>query len=345
MQIFACVTKTSGIRLCIKHKKNLIEEHTLEYPQDKSQEYLQGTIEHGINDRIISLKEYAESLGLNIMVIIFCSAELKKLFLDVKFEACDNTVIITPESLPFSRKDKKTNFVDSSIACLFNKTKSHIAYNYQLKSIARLKRFNAIIFKPFILLIIALITNIALTKIHTINIKRETNKLNERYYQISEEHRKIKENHPQIAHIGKLAELYSMETLLGARPLMPFDMVNEIFSINARDMEVRKLAWSLPQSFSDINVAKSGVLIELHIEYKADFKGYDLLVDNNLYSSQINNYVNHLKTIFENFKIDFNIDEKNIVIYSNHYIVPAHIRITNISKEGLYTAHTLRIAF
>lgn len=325
LQIFVCITKTSDIRICVKHKRNIIEEQVIDYPEGKSDEYIQGVIQQAVSDRIINFKEYTDSLKIGVLVLIFCCEKFKKLFQATRFENC-NLKIITKNDIPICRKNNDNRFVDSNLVSLFNKTKAHIAYNNQLKAITRLELVNSIIFKPFIVIIIGLLVAIATSKINTIDIKQETQEINEKYYRISQEYRKIKTKHPEISHIGKLAELYSFENLLRKKPPEPFSMISDIYSIKADKIYIRKIDWHL-LSDEEIDITKDKVGIDLYVEYVSNFKGYELSPKEDKSGESFDNYINHIKTIFKKFEVNSEINTDNILIRNRSYVVPAHITI------------------
>ncbi len=328
LQIFACITKTSDIRICVKHKNNIIEDSFLEYPEGKSSEYVQGVIQQAISDKIINFKEYTESLKIGVLVIIFCCEKLKKLFQTTKIFDC-HLKIITKNDIALCKNHEDSRFSDRSLVSLFNKNKTHIAYNNQLKAITRLELANSIIFKPFILIIIGLLATNFISKVQTINIKQETEKINEKYYRISEEYRNIKTKHPTINHIGKLAELYSFENFLKKAPPEPFAMINDIYNTKATKIHIRNIDWRILND-EEIDVENIKILIDLHIEYISDFKGYELSPSEDKSEEVINNYLNHIKTIFQGYRADLDIQKDNILVRNRSYVVPAYIRIKAI---------------
>lgn len=325
LQVFACVTKTSGIRICIKHKKDILDEVSVEYPHDKSDEYIQGTIEQIVEDKILAFKDYIASLGLKTSIIILCDAALKNVFAGRRLG--DNKLItVTADDLELPKKLSTEKYVDSSLMLLFNKNKTHIGYNPNLHNIIILNLLNSIIFKPIILFILSLFAFLSYTKLEAIKTKQETKELNNTYYTLSEEYRKIKQRHPEIQNVGKVAELYGIEAMLKQVYPTPFAALDTIYNFNTQQIRVEKTRWLLTNK-GTFGLPANHIMLDLDISYKGNSKNYQDGIQ------LLNNYTNYVRTFFPTNYVKLEIEEDKVVSLSKELIIPAHITVKGEYEE------------
>ena len=71
LQIFVTITEASSIRVATKYKKNILDESTVEFPSEKSDHYIAGTIEQAISDQILKFKADAKSLAMKFASYIY----------------------------------------------------------------------------------------------------------------------------------------------------------------------------------------------------------------------------------------------------------------------------------
>ena len=69
MQIFVVILDSCGIKIVAKYKQDIRIIKNIEYPFDKSDMYVQGTIEQEVNDCLISLKAYIKRVNLKVCMI------------------------------------------------------------------------------------------------------------------------------------------------------------------------------------------------------------------------------------------------------------------------------------
>lgn len=321
LQIFVTITKTSQIKIVVKHDKNIIDIITVEYPEGKSDLYLQGAIEQSINDKLIEFKDYIRSLELKVCIIILCNENLKSLFKNIIFSP-HKIIIILGEELNNKVVEEK-NFQDNYILALLNQHFHYLAFNNSLKSIMTLSLTNLIVFKPLIALIIGLLLTLAALKYQSLSFQAETTELNTKYYLLSEEYRDIKKKYPSLKNITNLTDLYYFESLINMNFPTPFNDLKKIFSLTHKNIEITNLEWKLEdKNFSSNDNFKISII--------ADFI-YSSNVNNLLESTDIlSGFTNHIKTIFQDYKVTYSRDSENIITLPQKTIIPAKITITGI---------------
>ena len=316
LQIFVTITEASNIRIVTKYKKNILDELTVDFPSDKSDLYIAGTIEQAISDQILKYKAYMQSLDLKICLIFLCNKTLCKIFEEMPSLQIHHIVTYSNDSMLVENKNK--HFQDNSLLELFMENKKHLALNKLLRSITKLIAFNSFMFKPLFLIIIGIIIFLASLKYHSILIHKETIELNDKYYSSSEKYRSMKKRHPEIHDITNLTDLYNLQTMLSIKEPNHFDFLKNLFSINSPNIEVINIHW----------YAKDTTL-----DNKKTFLEFDLLYINNKKGIEIakkilDNYVNEIKLIFQEYQVTYVIEYDNVIELPRTLTIPAKITVS-----------------
>lgn len=328
LQIFVVFTKTSGIKICFKHKSDILDQQVIEYPHDKSDEYVFGTVDQAISDKLISLKDYINSLDLKISIIVLSDEKLKRIFENAEMGG-HNKILLTPQDIKYARKTKKQSpdrFVDSSLITIFNKCRVHNGYNSQLKSITKLNLIHSVIFKPFLAISFVLMVAFALSRYQIHSINQEIVDLNKKHYYLSEEYKDFRNLHPEIENISTLIEIYSLETLLAKPFPKPEDDLDNIFSHNTNHVIIKKAAWRI-SDFWNVNHNEYLINIDANVEYNGQVAKPGEGI------KHLNNYFNDIRLMFPRYETSFNIKTDRMVNLSNRVIVPANINIFGVYEE------------
>ncbi|GAB4167239.1 MAG: hypothetical protein Tsb006_6390 [Rickettsiaceae bacterium] len=320
LQLFITITKSSGIKIVAKHKEDIMSEETFEYPYDKSDEYLHGTIEQAISDKLLFYKEYIKKLNLNVCIIFLIDNDLKNLISKLDFPDC-KLITVSADDINISTKQIENRFQDLALLEIFNSFNSYLALNKPLRSITKLTLTNSIVFKPIIALIIAIVINLGTLKYQAISIQAQTNELNSKYYSLSEEYRDIKKRHPQVSNINDLVDLYQLERIANRKAATPYEHIKSLITIQHQNLKINKLTWTIKDPVL-VNLPDSELIMSLNITY--DGKA-DSAVDG---IEVINGYANHLKTVFQDYKVVYTKNANNITEVAKRVIIPANFLIT-----------------
>jgi len=320
LQIFVTITQSSEIKAVVKYKKNIIDEQILEYPRDKSDEYIQGTIEQIVSDRLLFYKNYIEKLGLQTCVILLIDNNLTTLLSKAEFGENVKIIIVSGKEITSLERPQDNRFNDNILLEIFNNFNTHLALNKPLKALTKLTLLNNIIFKPLIALIIGIICTLLALEYQNWSTDYATQKLNQKYYAISKEYRQIQKNRPELEHIEDLVDLYNLEIILDKTSVNPVENLHHILTINRPELKIKQIKWYLSNP-NNTNLMEQNLNISINIEYKNDhksaIKGTQLL----------NNYANYLKSVFQGYKITYKRNPNDIEYLAKNILIPAHISI------------------
>lgn len=327
LQVFVVVTKTSDIRVCVKHKQNIMYEQRFAYPEDKSDEFLLGVIEQAINDDLLKFKDYISSLNLHVCLIILADQELCDLFLQNENFAEHSKIATTAKKLKISKLQSTERFVDKPLVALFNQNKMHIGYNKPLKSISQLNIIHLVVFKPLIILIAGLVITSSVLFYKTFITKRETKAINRDYYHLSQEYRKIKKERPEVVTISQLAELHKLQETLEhfSNTPSPIYLAKQLHNISTFKINISKVKWHLvkPLNENHHNSFVMRVFLEFRGEIKTKHEGEEVL----------ENYVNHIRSILPKLKFRLSIDNVHSINLTKHMLIPAQLVISGTLSE------------
>lgn len=315
LQIFASITEVSGIKVIIKHHKNIIAIKNPEYPYDKSDLYLQGVIEQEINECLISSKEYIKSKNLKVCIIFFVNKKLQQMLQDTSFENHD--VLVIPNAI-----DTKTHkhYVDSAVINFFTKGRRYLASNEKMRSITRLNLLNIFIFKPLILVVIALLLHLGNIKLEAFNINKQASNTNDKYHHIAQEYRAIQQQYPQIQSITNLADLYNFELLLNVYVDLPFKSLYIILNTINQNINIKNIKWKVDVIENMFN-ENQPVYLEITAEFASNTNSIsDAMID-------LDQYIDNLKMQLHHSQITYKTDINIARILSNRTIMPILISI------------------
>ena len=327
LQIFVTITQSSEIKSAVKYQKNILDEQIFEYPADKSDEYIQGTIEQSISDKLLFYKDYIEQRELQTCIILLVDKSLTTLLTKVNFGENVKIIAVSSTEITSMEKPKETRFHDNILLEIFNNFNTHLALNKPLKALTKLTLLNNIIFKPLIALIIGIIGTMLTLEYQNWATNYATQKLNKEYYAISEEYRQIQKNRPELEHISDLVDLYNLELILNKTSINPADDLNNILAINRPELKIKKIKWN---SIHPIHTAiiEQDINISITLEYKGDHKSA-------VHGAQtLNNYVNYLESVFQGYKITYSRSPDDVQHLAKNIIIPAHILITGTINSG-----------
>jgi hypothetical protein len=322
LQILVVPTRSSGIKIVSKHKSNILSIKNVDYPFDKSDMYVQGTIEQEVNDQLILLKSYINKEALKVCIIILAEGNLKVILKETTF--AEHKIILLSASNLSSSQNQNTNLLDLSdsvIAKLFIIEKSYLGLNQQINTITQLNIFSLIIFKPLMLVVLTLLGILGYYEFQILQNHRKAFALSEEYYRISEEYRALREKYPNIQNVTNIADLYSMDSLINLKAPEPFDLLDKIFSSLNPKMELVKLKWDL---LSQDSSAASNKTIRMNLIIKvteSDDGGKDKLY------AEIDKYVDQLQKQLSNYKVAYKSHKDEIIFVLDSYIISIEIEI------------------
>jgi hypothetical protein len=319
LQIFTIITKASGIRIIVKYKNNIMSEKTIEFPYDKSDLYLIGTIEQAISDKLLFYKQYIKTLKQQPCVIFLVDNALKNLVSGLKFENC-NILPLSSDDLNFMSGHSNDRFQDSALIELFNNSPTYTASNKSLKTITKYTLINRTAFKPVIFIICGMILTLCFLKYQAMGIQSEANDLNKQYYKLAEEYREVKKRHPELSNVGDLLEMYNLQNIMARRSFTPFEHHKILTLTQHKNLKLKNLSWKLVNPLL-VDFSQSDLVISLDITYEgpigSTLEGIEI----------INGYTNHVKANFQNFHINFTKHSDDIKEVARKVTIPVHFLI------------------
>jgi len=240
LQVFATITKSSDVRIVVKHKQNILDEQTIECPTE-NKSILLGTIAHIITEKLLFYKEYIKVQNLKTCIILLVGKDLKKPAKKLTFE---DSQLIVPNDGPH----KNDEFQDHSLMDEFNESDAHIAFNPDLKLITKLTLIDKIIFKPLILVVVSIALIAVILKSQSLIIQSETDASNKEYYSLSKKYRELKNSYPKSSNINDLVDLYNTESKMKKNAINASRPIAAIFSFNDPELHIMNINWHNPTS-------------------------------------------------------------------------------------------------
>ncbi|PCJ29850.1 MAG: hypothetical protein COA94_00390 [Rickettsiales bacterium] len=325
LQIFAVVTQSSGIRVVVKYKKDIMAEETIEYPAGKSDMYLLGTIEQAVSDKVLFYKEYIKKMGLETCVILLVEDVLVKKFSKLEFDNC-TTVIVSRDEISNARKYREERFQDTVLMELFNNFNSCIAFNKPLGAITKMTFINRVFFKPVIFFLLLGLAALVSIKYQTILVKKEIRELNQKYYTLSEEYREVQKQHPDIENITTLVDLYNLQNLINKKMVSPTHLKTMLIKSYRKNVKITSLQWKVLNP-TKIELSENQLRITMKIVYKGDANSMITGI------KMLNEYVDDLRAIFPKHNFIYRRDAEEILQIANRITIPASVIIEGNTEQ------------
>lgn len=234
LQIFVTITSFSGVRVFVCQDQNIMESHFVAFPYDKSLEYVQGVIEQAVSDCVISLKNYIHHHQERPSLVLMAPKEMQVLLRQSKFDVGE--VIIIPT-------ESNDSFADCTLSYFLNKNVEHKGSNVELLSFSKAMSFNKLFFKPLWLIMAAFIFFLGKNALEIRKNYRKASKTNEKYYNVSEEYRKQREQYPYIDKFGAIVDFHNAMISLSAPQQLPFDTLDKFLLITPANLNLYSIDW------------------------------------------------------------------------------------------------------
>lgn len=318
LQILVTILQASGIKVAIKHCKDIRIIKTIEYPYDKSDEYVQGTVEQAISDALIALKVYISKLESSEVYIIFLANDsMLNLFKQSTFENCKKLYFSNNEILkPQSSELISEKFSDKSITKLFLESKSYEAKNKDINSVKKLQFINSLLFKPFYFIIFILLVIVLSLKFKDIKNEYNIRTDSVKYYDITSKYRNVEQQNSLTPFdLLGLMYLYKFDNLLKLSAQNPFETIDKIFSKLKEHILVRKIKWQ--------NYGNNSLEMNVKFDYVTN---KDSLEDA---LSDLNEYIKTTSNLFKEYKVFYKKPMENQItrIKNKRITIPNEIII------------------
>lgn len=340
--VMIAITRASAIIISFTHRNKLLREFSVRCPDDQSDIYIQGLIEHLVSTKLLEFKDYIKSNNLQISMIFIGNSSIAKNMNDTSYGRYKIYVLDIEDG---NKNARNLDFCDSKIIELFNKNKRHAAFNKYLKSITKMQIANMLLFKPMVIFIFSLVAFLIMLQQNINNVHNAIYELNTQYQIIDEEYKKIKEEYPNIKNISKLANFYKTESKLRKKFPEPIQDIKKILSVNANDINVEYLSWQLldpdledKNHYNNISIDKKAVQMDnkSNIKMHVDLKYTSANQDTEFAAKRIDVLFQEIKNIYQDSNVYIRQDDKKIMSLPNMLTVPINIEITEFRASDAY---------
>jgi hypothetical protein len=258
LTLFITVSMTTGMRIIISDRNNILETDVLPTPEEQSDSYIQGMIEQAVIDGLISLKNYIHHSQTTPSLVIFVEDKLKALLEKSRFSIPDVT-ILSPKELSITGKAQtnQKNYTENAICSLLNNNISYPASQHDVNILNRITKLNHFLSKPWYI-IVSILMIILLTYQTQIIIQNYTSSnLNEKFYILSESYRELRKQHPEIDNLEEIVDFHYATTELSHPQKLPFDDLHKIFNILSTNFILDNIHWELKDNNQSYIIIKA----------------------------------------------------------------------------------------
>lgn len=320
LQILVLSLKESGVKLVVKHQGNIVSMQTIEYPLDKSEEYIQGVIEQAVTDCLIDFKSYINNFSLEICIIFAVENSLAKLLEQSHF---DNHQVIYSSTNKALAVFAQTSFSDEIILKLFTKSKNFLATNNYLKNIARISSNSSLIFKPLSAIVLILLIAVVAIKVKTLQNYRQLEAINKKNYDIMQQYNSLKEQYPYIHNATNLVNLYTLEVLLQIPVVAPFDVLEKFILTLDQQFTIDEINWQRLNLDNILVLSSQYIKIEILLKFKSNGISVDEA------KKSIDEHIEKLADVFKGAEVNYILFNDQILdLYNHQVVIPLLLTIT-----------------
>jgi hypothetical protein len=322
IQIFLFTTKASGIRIITEQNRNILLNTKIKYPIDKSQDFIQGTIEHELNETLLSLKhivEYDEEVTINLTIV--AEEKIASLLKELKFNT-DSQTIIGLEKINSNKFDRiitpeLTTYFDVILSNIILKNKFYPATNSELKKLLNLRAFNRFCSKPFLIALLILAIGNIFIKYTISNNEASIANLSRSYFKTLLEYRKLKGYFSNIEHLDQSIEILLLQEKLSLPKAKPFELFYEFMLLQQERVQIDHIKWYK-------NRLNPNLAFTAEIELKYSIKN----ISRDEFTNELTGYFKELKKQFRQYNIDYVRNEGKAKIKSDKISIPIKIIIS-----------------
>lgn len=315
LYIFITVTSVNKIRVLIISGNDVMHSEIIDYPQEKGEAYVQGTIEQVVIDSLISLKNHIHHNKVEPLLFIIANESLKNLLLKSKFNI-QRTVIISDREFHLnSSKRVVVNKLPNHIISYFLNQKTHYhASNTIVSEYLRLKSFNKFLSLPWYILISIFVFILVGIEINNILEENKSNNINAKFYSLSQNYRTLRKEYPDITDLEDVVSFYYAEEELKTSQKLPFDTFKVLLSAISNNFDIKRLYWE------DYN--KKSYIIAKVTYQTSQFNDVPGAIN------QLNKAIEALKMKMPDKDVSFEYEENEILNSNNVVTIELELRIS-----------------
>lgn len=307
LYIFITVLATSKIRILILSKDNVMDSKTISYPEEKGDSYIQGVIEQSVIDALISLKNHMHHNKVEPLLMIVTHNSLKNLLIQSNFNI-KKTIILSNEdfkNIKSNPKNSKPSLSDGIISYFLNKKTHYHASNAVVTEFLNLKRLNKFLSTPWYIFIFILLSTLVFVGIQNIMQENETQDINNKFYLLSENYRKLRKEYPKISNLEDVVSFYYAEKSLIFDQKLPFDILKTLLKSVSSNFTINTIQWEYLNQ-------QSVIISNIRYQTSSSFS-----IENAI--KQLNKEIDSLRIVMPEQNISFTYD-KNTILNSNNII-------------------------
>ncbi len=311
LQAFVTLLESSEISVFIKHKDKLLKQYNMPFPKDKTDEYMQGTLQQFVSDKLLSMKNYVAHHNLEVVIIFATNENLSHLLIDSKFKDC-HKVIIPLNKIDFAEEvNHEYRFFDPLLCKYFVKEKKYPAYNQVLNKISRLNLLHNFFAKPTYFIAGIILTILVLIKIYTIVLDKQTDSLSWLYHEYKNDYDNFKNLYKLDVDPEKLAELYKHDKDLKDIVDAPFEDIQSLYNyLHKNDYNINKFTWQVVDG-SYLKSNRNLSLMNINLAYRVSVQHPQKIYE------KIKVLTEDLRKLLSNYNIKIELNQDNLLIENN----------------------------
>ena len=347
LQIFVTATSTNGVRVVTTYKNNIMDSRIVQYPMEKSQEYIQGIIEQELSDRFIALKHYMHHNQVKPSVIMLVGPELQALLSTAtKFDVADWIVLPSEVATTQYVEAVDEKFMDATLLLGINNINvdAGAATNNDLKSFFKLSHIRSRFFKPVWLICAVLFVDAALNYATTRSNKIVADNVNNQYYAMAEKYRTVKDKYPNISDLTEIINYQEATLELQKAQYLPFDTLDGFLAIVPQNLVINSIYWSASGSEFEFVTQQDGDAPHDSVKQATDKTDNTTIVIRAKYVvadtrrdtviAALDAEIAVISRTLTDVKVQHVIDENDIVVRGGNTYVPVQITIDDIKIRG-----------
>ena len=323
--------QSSGLRQFAFFDNNLVLERSVDIPEGKSWEYLEGLNENEIKESLIYLNKYHNSQKqIYTEILNVVPEKLYETFKGKNYEV-DSYLCFTPKELmeymnysEFPGNENSKNYLDSFAAISLANRKKSPAINDKLNRFSDLSTFNKLTFKPLYFILLIFTIYIFHFKYLTIQHNSELSEVTDKYQNELTKLDESRKKFSGIDNFGDVTDIYTLNKILRTKHEPPFYLLSEFLKVRNEQIDINEINWRVKNNLkieSNQDPDKNISFMDINLRFFASAQNYNDLFE------EYKNYIQELKDKFKHSEIEHSRLNEKIDAPSGASSVPVKIRI------------------
>lgn len=312
--ILVTMTATSGLKVVVTYKNDIMHSELIEYSYDKSREYVKDVLDNEISNCLTIISQVVGMESIQPSIIFFVPHEMQVVLQASSFANTKSIIV------PIEHYQITDGLMDGVLLdVLGNKLGEGAKHSMLHKFVAR-KNLLCRFLKPLQVIILCLLVLLLCNEAKIFKDHYDMRNASYQYFELVEKYNELKKQYPNISDFEELMTFQAANLALHQPQTVPFDHLDKALNILGSSFIVQKIYWKLDEKV-DAKSGRTNQVFEILGKYTDHIGQHDMVM------LSLKNDILSLERVLPKFAVEYTHDDNNIVSHGDLIYIPVKIII------------------